>query len=326
MNKKMWNEQLGKSLKISIAAILAIGIASILGLDYAPTAGIVTILSIQNTKRETLTTARNRALAFLCAIVIAILCFSILGFGLLAFGVYLLIFSLVCIRASWLEAIAMDSVLITHLLTEESYGWNVLYNEVLLFAIGTCLGILVNLHLKRQTRTFEYLAEEVDTCMKNAMRRIGRLLLEEEQVTVITKKEFFNSLDDAIEEAKKCAITNLNNSILNQNIYELSYIEMRERQGNILREIYGNYKRITYMPQQAHHIGGLIHAVADNYHKENTVEGLLEELQVFYEEMKLQPLPATREEFEARALLFYILIELKKLLELKRAFIMENLQ
>ncbi len=53
-----------KSLKIALAALAAIAIAGELGLKYSATAGIITVLSIQNTKRETLKSARNRALAF----------------------------------------------------------------------------------------------------------------------------------------------------------------------------------------------------------------------------------------------------------------------
>ena len=39
--------------------------------------------------------------------------------------------------------------------------------------------------------------------------------------------------------------------------------------------------------------------------------------------MKEQELPESRQEFEARAILFYILMQLKNLLELKRDFIAE---
>ena len=53
-----------KAFKIALAAVLSILAANLLGLKYAVTAGIITVLSIQNTKRETLKTARNRGLAF----------------------------------------------------------------------------------------------------------------------------------------------------------------------------------------------------------------------------------------------------------------------
>ena len=42
-----------RSLKIALGAVLAIALASALGLQYPTTAGIITILSIQGTKLDT---------------------------------------------------------------------------------------------------------------------------------------------------------------------------------------------------------------------------------------------------------------------------------
>ena len=53
--QKQWKTQFVKSLKIAAAAVASIAIAGELGLQYSATAGIITVLSIQNTKRETVT-------------------------------------------------------------------------------------------------------------------------------------------------------------------------------------------------------------------------------------------------------------------------------
>lgn len=50
MNKAV----LGKTIKIAFAAVAAILVADLLHLEYAVTAGIITILSIQNTKKKLL--------------------------------------------------------------------------------------------------------------------------------------------------------------------------------------------------------------------------------------------------------------------------------
>ena len=61
------------TIKISIAAILAILLAKLLHLEFAVSAGIVAILSVQPTKKETLRTALSRFLAFTVALVISAL-------------------------------------------------------------------------------------------------------------------------------------------------------------------------------------------------------------------------------------------------------------
>ena len=67
MNKAV----LGKTIKIAFAAVAAILFAELLNLEYAVTAGIITILSIQNTKKETFKTAWNRGVAFACALLLS---------------------------------------------------------------------------------------------------------------------------------------------------------------------------------------------------------------------------------------------------------------
>ena len=121
-----------------------------------------------------------------------------------------------------------------------------------------------------------------------------------------------------------CAATNYNNALWKQDTYELDYIRMREQQSIVLKEIYVNIKRIAYLPKQAEQVAGFLSRIEEDYHKENTVVGLLEELERFLVVMKDQPLPESREEFEARAILFYILMQLKSLLQLKRDFICEQ--
>lgn len=173
MNREKWL----KGIKLTIAAILAIAFADLLGLKFSATAGIITILSIQNTKRETLRVACRRGLAFLCALGIAAISFGVLDFTMLAFAFYLLIFSCICLFFGWTEAIAMDSVLITHFLAEGNMGISLLINEIGLFLIGTGMGILANLHLHKETDLFDQLAQKADQQMRAALKRMENLLL-----------------------------------------------------------------------------------------------------------------------------------------------------
>ena len=77
--EKRIKEIINKVIKLTIASAVAIIAAMLLGLEYPASAGIITILSIQNTKKETLKTAANRGMAFVCALIIAYVCFHILS-------------------------------------------------------------------------------------------------------------------------------------------------------------------------------------------------------------------------------------------------------
>lgn len=313
--KGSWKQPLRKSIKIALAALAAIALAGELGLTYSATAGIITILSIQNTKRETIRSARNRGMAFVCALLLAAVCFGGLGYTLPAFAAYLFLFALVCLRLSWGEAIAMDSVLVSHFLLEGNMAPELLLNEILLFLIGTGFGIAVNLHLHRKSQEFERLSEEVDIQMKGILQRMSRWLPEEDKTNY--SAHCFGALDQALEAAKLCAAANYNNALLQKDTGELDYIHMREQQRMVLEGIYVNIKALEYLPEQARSVAQLIAQIEQEYHRNNTVESLLEKLEELFQEMKEQPLPKSREEFEARAILFYILMQLKSLLKLK---------
>lgn len=316
--KIYWKAQITKSLKIAAAAFASIALAGELGLNYSSTAGIITILSIRNTKRETLKSAGNRGLAFLCALVLSAVCFRLIGYNLWAFAVYLLLFSLFVLSVGWGEALANSSVLVSHILTEQRMGPGEVANEAMLFLIGTGAGILVNLHLHKNQVEFDKLAGEADVQIKGILRRMSQRLAREDKSGY--DPECFEHLEKALDAAKACAAANYNNAVWTGDSHELDYIEMREKQSVLLREIYDNIVRIQYLPEQALQVAKLLGQIEQDYHRENTVEGLLAKLEALLLQMREQRLPQSREEFEARAILFYILMQIRNLLELKREF------
>lgn len=318
MHKIRWKAQFTKSLKIAAAAFASIALAGELGLNYSSTAGIITILSIRNTKRETLKSAGNRGLAFLCAMALSRVCFGLLGYNLWAFAVFLLLFSLFVLSVGWGEALANVSVLVSHILAERQMGSDQVANEAMLFLIGTGTGILVNLHLHKNQKEFDKLAGEADAQIKKILRRMSQYLPREDRSEY--DPECFEALGRALDAAKTCAAANYNNVLRPADSYELDYIEMREKQSVLLREIYDNIVRLRYLPEQANQVAELLGQIERDYHRENSVEGLLQKQEGLLLEMKKQPLPRSREEFEARAILFYILMQLGSLLELKKEF------
>ncbi len=319
IKEKINSFNLTKAFKIALAAVLSILTADLLGLKYAVTAGLITVLSIQNTKRETLRTARNRGLAFLCALIIAFLCFQLFGFSITAFIVYLFLFASVCLTARWGEAIAMDSVLISHFLAEQSFHIEWIINEVLLFLIGVFFGILINLHLRKRGDEFERLSRQVDEEIKGIIHRMAENLRREDKTGY--HSDCFVRLEDKIKDAKECALRNWNNTFFNQSSYELDYIRMRENQSRVLVNIYKSIIRINGLPVQTIKVAEFFKSIEAQYHRDNDVAELLNVLEEMLLGMKYETLPISREEFEARAILFYILKELDEFLLLKNRFV-----
>ncbi len=310
-----------KSIKIALAALLAIFLAGELGVQSSATAGIITILSIQNTKKETVRTVLRRGAAYISALFIAAICFKLLGYTLVAFAVYLLIFAFFCMVVGLQEGITTAAVLISHFLNVGNMGPAMIMNETGLFIIGSGIGIMVNLHLRRKEADFERLAQEVDNQIKDILRRMAEWLPDPNRAC--DRIHRFDELDEAIRQAKLCAVANMNNSFFHKDTYELDYIRMREQQTVVLKGIYKNIMQIGYLPAQAKQVAAYLTELEKAYHKYNTVTEYLDKLQALGEEMRREKLPQTREEFEARAILFYVLIQLEELLWIKRKFVIE---
>lgn len=316
MNREKWL----KGIKLTTAAILAMIAANLLGLKFAATAGIITILSIQNTKKETLRVACRRGLAFLCALGIAAAAFSMLDFTAFAFALYLFFFSCICLCFGWTEAIAMDSVLITHFLTEGNMEPALWVNEISLFVIGTGMGILANLHLHQKTDLYERLQSEADCRMRTALKQMEMLLLADGKTLEQKAKECLEELEKALSSLQECAYRNWNNTFFQTSVYETEYAVMRSRQAEVLHHIYASVKMTESMPRQAGQVAALIGRIEAEYDRDNTVEALQQALGELFAEMRSDALPHTREEFEARAVLFYLLKQLEEFLQLKRDF------
>ena len=69
-----------RTVKTAISAALAMIIAEKLGLLYAPSAGIISVLSVTSTKKTSVMTGIYRLLSLALATILAYICFTFLGF------------------------------------------------------------------------------------------------------------------------------------------------------------------------------------------------------------------------------------------------------
>lgn len=310
---------LTNTVKITVAAVLAILCAQALKLDFAVSAGIVAILSVQPTKKETLRTALARLLAFAVALVISITLFNLLGFKVLVFFLYLLIFILVCQWRKWISAMAMDSVLISHFLSFGKTGPAEIKNEILLFVLGVAFGILVNLLLHKKTDYIEELKKQTDNQIKQALHRMA-LRIQNPALADYYNGSCFVSLNESIFTAKKQAEENYNNQFSKKDTFDSCYLDMREKQTRILYEMFKAARALHTTPTTAALLSDFLEKVSNEYHKDNDVKALLEELALIHDKMKAHPLPQTRTEFEDRANLFILMERLKEFLQIKHDF------
>ena len=145
-----------RTIKTAVGATIAIILANFFGLKYALSAGVITILSVQNTKRKSVEIAWSRFNSTCLALMISGILFSLIGFNAFAFGLYLLIFIPLAVSYKLSDGIVMSSVLVTHLLGEGYISLSLIANEFFLVIIGAGIAILFNLYMpKMQPRIKE---------------------------------------------------------------------------------------------------------------------------------------------------------------------------
>ena len=306
------------SSKIIIAAILAIVLAQFLKLEFAIAAGIVAILTIQPTKKETVATALGRLYAFIVALVIAFLSFSIFGYNTTAFFVYLVFFIIICQIFKWYSAMAMNSVLISHFVTLGSMNMETVKNEVLIFVIGVGIGVIANLHLRKKVDYIEKLKKETDAQIVKILERMSKRILDKDLSDY--NGECFQVLNRQLSQAQQVAELNYKNQFQKDDVFDQEYISMRDRQRHVLYEMYKDVRRLNSTPGTAQKISTFLSDMAKVFDKDNDAIALMEEFQEMSQYMKSQPLPVTREEFEDRARLFSLLCNLEDFLQSKLEF------
>lgn len=307
------------TIKIVLAAVLSIILAKILGLKYEVSAGIVAILTIQPTKRETVETAVSRLLAFLIALLIAFISFKILGFTLTAYFVYLTIFILICQSFGWTSAMAMNSVLISHFLTMQDMSINAVINEVLIFVIGVGMGIIANMHLHKNVDYIEKLKDATDEHIKKILEQMSEKVMKNDDSDY--NNELFFELREHIRMAKNVAEENYKNQLRREDIFDLEYIRMRDKQYQVLYEMYKFVRHLDATPITAKKISDFMKEMSISYHRDNRCEELMEHFSNMDKYMKEAPLPVERNEFENRATLYGLMRHMEEFLQIKMEFV-----
>ncbi|MCD7993431.1 MAG: aromatic acid exporter family protein [Clostridia bacterium] len=329
-----------KILKIAGGSLLAMAAAMALGLRYSSSAGVITLLSIQDTKRETLRVTARRLLAFLAAMVLGPVSFAVAGYRPLAMGIFLLMFTPLCMKWGIQEGISVNTVLMTHILAEGSMGMADIANEALLLFVGTGVGVLLNLYIPGSGAAIRSAQREIEETFICLLRQMALELGAPQENGAEDGAENraengaedgaengaqpagrgFQALEQALEQGERRAYEGMENSLVADTRYYLAYMGLRKNQFAILCRMRDCFSRMESKPNQASVVASLLESVSASFHERNNAPGLLDELEQVKLQMKAQPLPVHRQEFGSRALLYLSLLELEQFLVLKKEF------
>ncbi|MBU9714704.1 aromatic acid exporter family protein [Evansella tamaricis] len=306
-----------RTIKTALGAAIAIGIAQAFQLDFFASAGIITILCIQKTRRKSFQMSWARFLACIIGLLYAGLLFEYIAYHPITVGVLLLLFIPTTLLLKIQAGIVTSSVIILHIYTSGQVTLNLILNELALISIGIFCALLMNAYMPS--------VETKLSKMQQQLERNFSKIFQEFSVYVKTGqstwsgKEITNSAT-LLEEAQTIAAQNLENHLLRYDDQYYHYFKMREKQLEIIERMMPLLTTIEIQLKQGEMVADYMKELSEGVNPGNTSSKYVEKLDHLKKIFKNMPLPETREEFEARSALMHLVYEINEYLLIKQQF------
>lgn len=300
-----------RTLKTAVGVSLSVLIAQWLQLEYYSAAGILTLLCIQKSRKQSLQAVASRLIACVAGMLFASGLFWVIGYYPYAFLVLLLLFIPLCVRFRMQEGIASSSVIVMHVYMHGKVELAFFLNELLVIAIGLGVALLVNWYMPSIDKELNRYKEEVDRLVSAILQEMSSYL---KDGYMLWDGSELLQLDDALQKARRLASLDVENNPERKDKSYAHYFEIKRQQYEIFERMLPFISGITVQLEQSARIGDFVQELSSNLHDKSQTPHLRQALQSIREYHKQLPLPETRHEFENRASLYAVANELERLI------------
>lgn len=312
----MIRNQVGyRTLKTAIATPLSMAIAQSLGISNVATAGILTMLCIQPSRRRSFETAADRFLACLLAILFSAVFFEVFGYSAVVLAVLLMVFIPTTIFLKIERGIFTSTVITLNIYLFENFNLGFISNQLFLIVIGIGTGFLINLYMPSLEKKLDQLRKSVEVRFLIVFRQIAQIMKNEE--TIWPRKEI-PELENLFEEASELATRDKENRLHGKNHSYSDYFQMRKQQFELLQRMLVLIDKLPRKAEISNEISLFIEELGEKVHTEDTAIYYLDKLQVLKDKFKQIELPKNYQDFETKSVLFQLLHEIERYLSLKR--------
>lgn len=309
------------ALKIGIGGSVAYYLADLMDLQFASSAGIVALLTLQQTKWDTMKLSIRRIVSFIITYVVCMALCYVLKTAWLDYGVYLFLIVFLCECIGWRATVSVNAVNAVHFLSTQDFSFEMIMNEMYIVLIGVVVAIILNLFHINETHEAHmiYGMREVEDRMRTILKELAGYLRHQKMGENVWKdinnlrEDLFKYVDEAQEYQ--------NNTFVSHPEYYINYFEMRESQCLVLNNLHAEMNRLLNLPVQAEKVADFVDYISECVTEKNDPQKQINELVQILNEMKDSPLPVTREEFESRAMLYHVLMDMEDFLILKKRFV-----
>ena len=311
------------SAKIGVGASIAIYLAQWLDLQFFTSAGIITLLTLVTTKWETLRLSFLRLFTYVISVLVCWGIFHFVPNMWIEYGLFLFVIVFLSEWMGWRSTLSVNAVIGTHFLTTQDFSIDFLVNELLLVVIGIVIAIVLNLIHINNTHESGIIKSmrHVEHQMKQILMELAGYLKRESQGDRVW--EDIIRLEKELDTYLELACEYHSNTFQAHQEYYINYFEMRMKQCGALHNLHAEMQRMREMPVQANIVAEYILDITQYLMEMNDPKKQIEELEQILEKLRKEPLPQTHEEFENRAELYHVMLDLEEFLLYKKRFVEE---
>jgi len=306
-----------RTIKTAIGAPIAISIAQLLGLTNFVSAGILTILCIQPSRKKSVLSAWHRFAACVLASVFSFIFFETIGYNPLVVGLMLSLFIPVTVFLKITPGIATSSVIILNLYSAEFMSYAFLFDQFLVILVGVGVGLLLNLYMPSLDKPLKEKQERLEHNFQVILYEIALYINDKNEKW--DGKELTES-EEILQEALELVDLDKENHLLRDRHPYHDYFTMRAKQLELLQQMLPLVSRLPDKDVPSEEIAGFFMELSEAVQPRNTAIIYLNKLKELRRKFNQEDLPTTQNEFETKANLFRLLHEIEDYLLIKRKF------
>ena len=309
------------AVKIGLGSSIAIYAAQMLHLDNAVSAGTVTLLTLMTSKWETIRLSAARLATVILTLLMVWIIFPHISSMWIAYGVLLTLVVFIAESFGWRATISVNAVAAAHLLTNQDFSAAAIGNEFLLVLIGVILAMVLNLFHANYSHRQKIISDmrDTETGLQAILKELAAYLSGDEARHNVW--DDIRALENRIQGYIKSAYEYQENTFQSHPEYYISYFEMRHDQCRILHNLNNEMVKIRSMPKQAVIIAEYLLYLAEYVIEINHPTRQITRLGEIFGAMRNGEPPKTSDEFEDRALMYHILMDIQDFLTYKADFV-----
>ncbi len=319
----MDRRQFHTAIKMTIAATITTALAMALRLDQTITAGILAVLSIQLTRKDSFILAGKRLANALLALLMGTGFFLVFGYDVWVFFPFTFAFAAMSFILKIEAGIVPSLVLASHLLLAGGFDLWTLFNSAAIIALAVAVSLALNLLYPLNThKVLIKHTAHLDELLRKEILQLARCLREPNVTAVCQRSHEGMKLE--VEKTLNEAELLEKDILFDRGRSHVDYLYMRKAQSERLTRLFELAEKLNEPHAYATPIADYLEGLAEDIGLEDRATPRLKALRELLQTYREKPLPEDRASFEARAVLFQMLFELEAFLSVKINFHAEH--